>query len=256
MAGRRKTGLTPEAVAVMRGQLADGKRVRVRLADPQFGAGTTGAVTRIGDPAVDGADYVTVRVSVNGHTDELPFAPNELDLPASKAVPSKASKVTSRSTSRRRSTPKPTVKPPAGVDTPSTAAPDSRSGDSAPAKISTPTPAAAHTVDPPTEASRPVKVASRRKAGAPAKISITITSTGAAWSVSALRGAKSVAKSLAVPPGVVTAVAELLAQPSISEAVAEVNETALAETEQRAAKLRAELAELDAVLAAHRVPAG
>jgi hypothetical protein len=53
---------------------------------------------------------------------------------------------------------------------------------------------------------------------------------------------------------VITAIAELLAVQAISAAVAEVNETALAEAEERAARLRAELAELDAVLAAHRSP--
>jgi hypothetical protein len=46
----------------------------------------------------------------------------------------------------------------------------------------------------------------------------------------------------------------LLDRSEISAAVAEVNETALAEAESRAAQLRAELAELDAVLAAHRTP--
>jgi hypothetical protein len=94
----------------------------------------------------------------------------------------------------------------------------------------------------------------RRKSSTPPKITVTVTSSGASWSVSALRGAKSVAKSVAVPPGVVTAIADLLDQSGISAAVAEVNETALAEAEQRAAQLRVELAELDAVLAAHRSP--
>jgi hypothetical protein len=46
----------------------------------------------------------------------------------------------------------------------------------------------------------------------------------------------------------------LLDQPSITEAVAEVNDTARAEAEDRAAKLRAELTELEAVLATHRAP--
>jgi sulfur carrier protein ThiS len=94
----------------------------------------------------------------------------------------------------------------------------------------------------------------RRKTSTPPKITVTITSSDASWSVSALRGTKSVTKSVAVPPGVVTAIADLLDQSGISAAVAEVNETALAEAEQRAAQLRVELAELDAVLAAHRSP--
>jgi hypothetical protein len=46
----------------------------------------------------------------------------------------------------------------------------------------------------------------------------------------------------------------LLDNAAVIEAVAEVNQTALAEAEDRAARLREELAQLDAVLAAHRVP--
>ncbi|MCW2523426.1 MAG: hypothetical protein JWO63_1761, partial [Frankiales bacterium] len=95
----------------------------------------------------------------------------------------------------------------------------------------------------------------RKKAAVPSKVTVTLTSTGASWTVSATRGAKSVTRSTPVPPGVVTAVASLLDQPPITEAVAEVNETALAEAQERAAELRAELAALDAVLAAHRAPA-
>ena len=55
-------------------------------------------------------------------------------------------------------------------------------------------------------------------------------------------------------PGVVTAIADLLGQPGLSEAVAEINEAARLQAEQRAEQLRAELSDLEAVLAAHRTP--
>jgi hypothetical protein len=250
MSARRKTGLTPESVAALATQLAEGKRVRVKFSDPQFGEATTGAVVRIGDPAVDGADYITVRVTVNGHADELPFAPNELELPGGRVAGS-----AKPSRRRQASRPSPDASEPqtgrAPVKVPAHELPP-KAPDKAPDKA--------------LEKALPAKAlpakslaaaggrTPRRKASIPPKITLTITSSGASWSVSALRGAKSVTKSAAVSPGVVTAIADLLDQSGISAAVAEVNETALAEAEQRAAQLRVELAELDAVLAAHRSP--
>jgi hypothetical protein len=269
MAARRKTGLTPDSVAALATQLAEGKRVRVKLSDPQFGDGTTGAVVRIGDPAVDGADYITVRVTVNGHADELPFAPNELELPG-RRVPASAKP------SRRRlpSGPSPAASEPQTSDSPATTpaavgrnhAASDRASDQGAAKVTAKAPAKAPAIALPAtgpDKALPAKSAAaavgrapipRRKTSTPPKITVTITSSDASWSVSALRGTKSVTKSVAVPPGVVTAIADLLDQSGISAAVAEVNETALAEAEQRAAQLRVELAELDAVLAAHRSP--
>jgi hypothetical protein len=63
-----------------------------------------------------------------------------------------------------------------------------------------------------------------------------------------------VAKKAPLTPGVVTAVAELLQLPEIEEAVTAVNGAALDEAEARAAQLRAELAEIEAVLSSHRPP--
>ena len=61
-------------------------------------------------------------------------------------------------------------------------------------------------------------------------------------------------RAVPVPPGTITALAELLDQAALIEAVAEINETALAEAQDRAEQLRAELAQLEAVLATHRSP--
>jgi hypothetical protein len=83
---------------------------------------------------------------------------------------------------------------------------------------------------------------------------VTISSTGASWSVSASRGARTILKNAAVAPGVVTAIAELLDLPGLTEAVAEINETVRLHAEERAQQLRAELSELEAMLATHRAP--
>jgi hypothetical protein len=100
----------------------------------------------------------------------------------------------------------------------------------------------------------PQPASTRRKAGPPPKVTLTISSNGATWSVTGSRGARQVSKNIPVAPGVVTAIAKLLDQPAIVEAVAEVNDTARAEAEQRASALRAELTQLEAVLATHRAP--
>jgi hypothetical protein len=63
-----------------------------------------------------------------------------------------------------------------------------------------------------------------------------------------------VVKKTPVSPGIVAAVAALLNQPGLEDAVAAVNDTAREEAEARAEKLRAELAEVEAVLISHRRP--
>lgn len=80
MAAGRGTGLADEQVVQLRGSVAAGGRPRVRVSGAQFPVGTTGMVIRVGEPAADGADFVTVRVKVSGVVDELPFAPAELSM--------------------------------------------------------------------------------------------------------------------------------------------------------------------------------
>ncbi|MDQ1722510.1 MAG: hypothetical protein QOI26_2244 [Pseudonocardiales bacterium] len=237
MPPRRKkfTGLTEEDVARLRSQLGEGRRPRVALSGPQFEAGASGAVVRIGDPAVDGADFLTVRVKVNGVTDELAFAPAELNIGRAGARPATpAGSVGTRS---------------AGAGSATAGAPVARSGASGTA---TATPDVAGSATP---AGNPATPAGRRrKAPAAPTVSVTISSTGASWSVSASRGARTITKNVAVAPGVVTAIADLLHQAGLSEAVAEINETARLQAQQRAEELRAELSDLEAVLATHRAP--
>jgi hypothetical protein len=268
MAQRRAAGLDEATVTTMRAQLADGKRPRVVLSGPQFGADTSGAVTRIGDPATDGPDFMTVRVTVNGSPDELAFAPSELRLRAAgrkpaasstrkSAAPSKASrparKVPAPAPVPKTSGPKRPVPSAIAAQLPMDANPmNARATNASPASAG---PTSASPAAETSSAPQPVgKKSTIRRAGQPPKVTVTLTSVGASWTVSALRGARSVAKNHSVPPGVVTAIADLLDQEGVIEAVAEVNETARAEAEDRAAKLRAELDELEAVLAAHRLP--
>jgi hypothetical protein len=253
MAARRDSGLREEQVEQLRTDLAAGRRPRVRVSASQLPAGTTGAVLRVGDPAADGPDYLTVRIKVGGVTDELGFSPEELSLPArgrtiradpSDAKPAPGSATPPRRTAQARKRPEkvPAAKAAAG------------SGRPAAGGEGTTQPVARAAVTPPRTSTRPKQARSgRRPAGVPA-VTVTIASEGAAWSVTAKQGARAVVKKAAVPPGVIAAVAVLLGQPGIVDAVAAVNDTARVEAEARAERLRAELAEVEAVLNSHRRP--
>lgn len=235
----------------------------MQLSGPQFPDDTSGIVTRIGNQDVDGADFVTVRVKVNGVTDELAFAPAELSLGRGPrpGAPVGARKGRTANASPVRFDDGPadndraeqgvlvgTVSDPAGTASDAAATVSARTsaaakppGKSAPAEAK------------PSSGTAACSAAKRRKPAAP-KVSFTISSTGATWALTASRGAKGIAKCVPIAPGVVTGVAELLDQPALLEAVAEINETAWAEAQVRAEQLRAELDQLEAVLAAHRFP--
>lgn len=300
---RKPSGLTDEDVARLRGQLGEGRKPRVALSGPQFETGSAGTVVRIGDPAVDGADFLTVRVKVNGVTDELAFAPTELSLGGGRAKAAGTGAAGSRAAGSaaagagtagsgaaggsagtgpvRAAGPRVTAAKPVPVAgeaplTGSGATPTSQAGTAdrgrpdapaiptTPSQPSTAQPAAATgrpaATSPTTTAGQPTTTGPttaagrRRKAPAAPTVSVTISSSGATWSVSASRGARTIAKNVPVTPGLVTAIAELLDQPAVSEAVAEINETALQQARQRAEELRAELSDLEAVLAAHQAP--
>jgi hypothetical protein len=231
-------GLTDEQLAKLRDDVADGRYPRVQITGAQLGSAAAGTVRRVGDPAVDGEDFVTVRVRINGVTDDLPFAPRELSR--GKHAPAKTvAKAPARAAARDAgSDPSPRRRPArrtigrAAEATPTAAAPRARTGD-APAK-------------------RPRKAPRRTAPSAPVRI--VLSSVDASWTVSAQRGARSVLKNAAVNPGVVSAIAALLDQPALEDAVAGVNDSARAEAETRAEQLRVELAEIQAVLDSHRRP--
>lgn len=287
MPPRRKkpSGLTEEDVNRLRSQLAEGRRPRVALSGPQFETGASGSVVRIGDPAADGPDFLTVRVKVNGVTDELAFAPGELSIGSrTRSAGSGGAEARGAGSARggspggRTRTARSSASPVAGIpsagETPVAGAREADSATPAPPPAPRAAPAANTTPSAPsaaktTSAANTTSAASttpsapsaasgpgsrRRKAPAAPAVTVTISSSGAAWSVSASRGARNIAKNVPVTPGLVTAIADLLDQPAVSEAVAEINETALEQARQRAEQLRAELQDLEAVLATHRAP--
>jgi len=245
---RSTAGLTEQDLDELRRLLADGKRPRVQLSGPHFPVGAAGTVVRVGSPDTDGADFVRVRVKVNGMTDELAFAPGELSL---RRPGSRASKATGSATKAGRSTAR-TARPATKAARPAAPAAPRPAERPAPAAIRD-EPAKARN-EPAKAGGEPAKATGRRRKAAPVKVSFTISSSGASWLLSATRGNKSLVRTASLPPGVVTAVSELLDQPALSESVSEINDAALSEARARAEQLRAELDRLEAVLATHRRP--
>jgi hypothetical protein len=251
MAAQRDTELADEQVVQLRDEVAAGRRPRVRVSGPQFPTGTVGTVLQVGDPSTDGGDFITVRVKIAGVTDELDFSPRELSMVgrgrAAAPAASPAVKRTPSSPRTRRSEGSP-VAPAINASGRLGA---SRSGVSASRRSPSDTPKRGSS-GAPARAEAPAG-SPRRTALLPA-VTVTIASAGSSWSVTAHRGARVVVKKTPVSPGVVAAVAALLNQPGVEDAVAAVNDTARGEAEARAEKLRAELAEVEAVLISHRRP--
>ena len=116
MPPRRPPRPNPPDVDALRAGLAQGKLVRVGIAPSgQFPDGVTGRVRRIGDPAVDGEEFIFVEVPVGGAKDVLPFAAADLigppsRKPAARAVPATAGPVRVRATADEP-TPRPHGRP-------------------------------------------------------------------------------------------------------------------------------------------------
>src|SRR6476469_5430266 len=103
MPPRRRTPIpTPIDVDAVRRKLAEGKIVRVGISrSAQFPDGGIGRVRRVGDPTVDGEEYVQVELTLNGTKDTLPFTPADL-TPATRATtPAAAPEAGPRSTRGR-----------------------------------------------------------------------------------------------------------------------------------------------------------
>ena len=276
MATQKVAGLDAAQVDKLRAAIASGGRPRVQLPAAQFGAGTTGTVLRVGDPAADGDDYVIVQVKVGGVTDELGFSPDELATPTRKRAakqqpdPAPAPAPVTRAATPAKTAP---AKPAPAKTAPAKPAPAKPApAETAPAKNAKATPKAAPAkAEPPNAAPQAaparaatakgatVNTASRRpsrsgRGSSVPSVSINLASEGASWTLSAQRGPRTLLRKTPVMPGVVAAIAGLLEQPDLERSVAEVNDASRAEAEAHAERLRAELAEVEAVLSSHRRP--
>ncbi len=260
MPPRRPPRPTPPDVDLLRTALGQGKLVRVGIAPSgQFPDGVTGRVRRIGDPAVDGDEFIFVEVPIGGAKDVLPFAPNDLigtpaRKPAAPAAPSssvgsvrsvRSEPVTSRPAPTRPPAARPGVGQP--VTTPATA-PAPTPATAPAATQSTPAPAEPAGVP---SAGRPAPKASSAGRGKRAPVSITISTAGdesASWRIEAKIGAKVAVRPTSIPPSRVWEIVQSLAEPKLTALVQTLLDDHRRSTQARADALAAELSVLQAEL--------
>ena len=248
-------GLSAADLVGIRASLAAGKRPRV-VFTPRAGqmAGNLGHIVELADPA--GSDEWIV---VQFGRDELPFSPSDLAVsgrqsagrpvagPAADApvripavgaasVPPPLKAIVSREETRvaARRTPatvRPTAEPvPRSVPTPAVASPHVPSPD-------VPPPVAAKAPKQP----RPPKTA--------APLVVTLSYADQKWTVAAQHGSKSLAKPYAITPTEALRMVALIQVPGVHDAVANIIAAERVEAENRAQRLRAELAEIESRLA-------
>ena len=230
-------------------------------------AGQIGQIVRFDDPAAD--EWVVVRFG----RDELPFAPGDLQLPPPKPPRPKASAVSAPSPTTNGSTPVTTAAhvstPPAPVAAASMANTTARPVTAAASPASPPAPApakpAAAAAGPapktgeapgaaPTASPAGAAAAKSRPARKPGgkrspELTVTLGHHEGQWTVQASRGARVVVKPSPVRAADALKMVNLLDSPGVAEAVDEIVAAARAEAEDQAARLRRELAEVEAALA-------
>lgn len=235
MPPRRPAHATPPDIDALRGALARGKIVRVGIAPSrQFPDGVTGRVRSIGDPAVDGDEYVMVEVPVGGSKDVLPFAPGDLQSAPSRRPP----------TGGRPAAPGRSVQHSASHAASGTGGERESTEDElfpAPARAVA---SLASVGNAPTSASttnEPARPATR-KTGAPrAKrppVTITIATAGdesAVWRLDVRIGARTAVRPTVVPPSRVWEIVESLGEEKVSSVV-----KSLLDDHRRATQLRAD----------------
>lgn len=287
MPARRPTRPAPPDVDALRTALGQGKVVRVGIAPSgQFPDGVTGRVRRIGDPAIDGEEYLFVEVPVGGSKDVLPFAADDLTGPpprraAGATAPTSVSppgggsgKPTGRSRPVARGGGTPLELVPAqdnsSITSPKLASVPRRG----PGVTATPVPAASTPSPGATAALAPVPSADPQpgatgRASGPARssaqgpgrppgsrskrppVSITISTAGdesASWRVEAKIGAKSAVRPTVIPPSRVWSIVQSLGEPALTAVVQTLLEDHRRSTQARADALATELAGLQAEL--------
>jgi len=288
MPPRRRAAPPPIDVDDLRSRLDQGKIVRVAIAhSAQFPTGSVGRVRRIGDPGIDGEEFIHVELTVNGVKDLLPFAPGDLAAPtksASTAVtaPARANGVAAGASVRAAgaavgaaaggasgSSPVAATRSPLGPPPPTTARATTAPTTTAPATVD-----GAGSVDPaltpdpgpvaapsgvaagpapgratPARAKATPRSAAKRRGPA---VAISIGTTEAdppQWRIEAKVGSKVVLRHGSVPPARVWELVGALGDETLTRAVGSVLDEQRQAAQARADTLAAELARVQAELA-------
>jgi hypothetical protein len=275
MPPRRPSRPTSPDVDALRAALGQGKIVRVGIAPSgQFPDGVTGRVRRIGDPAIDGDEFLFVEVPVGGTKDVLPFATKDLtSAPARRSAGHTSSPLRQATvglspgtgqlrpaTGGRPATP---VRPAASVSTarllPSTATATTATPPLVAAGATNPSVDNADTASPPPTTTPTAKRTGQATArstplggrGKRAPVTITISTVGdeaAAWRIDARIGARAAVRSTVIPPSRVWEIVQSLGEPKLTEVVQTLLEDHRRSTQARADALAAELSDLQAEL--------
>jgi hypothetical protein len=233
-------GLSAADLVGIRASLAAGKRPRV-VFTPRAGqmAGNLGHIVELTDPT--GSDEWIV---VQFGRDELPFSPGDLAV------------------SGRQPTAKPTAKPAADsqvltpaaraapVPPPRQATVSREENRVPPRRTAATVRPTAEPVPPPVPAPAVAKAPKQpRPPKTPAPLVVTLTYADQRWTVAAQHGSKSLAKPYAITPTEALRMVALVQVPGVHDAVASIIAAERVEAENRAQRLRAELAEIESRLA-------
>jgi len=242
-------GLSSTDLDQIREGLRSGRRPKVVFtASAGQISGQTGQVVELTDP--DASDeWVVVRFG----GDELPFSPTDRAVPVrglarrrdepkppefklGTPVPAPRERKTPAASATTRTTTTATTKPAKPTDR---AAPKAASNGAAPkpATDATAAKAANHA------APRPAKVRT------PAPLTVTLAYADREWTVAARLGSKVLAKPYGIKPAEALRMVSLLDVPGVHDAVESIIATERVEAENRARRLRDELAEIEARLA-------
>jgi hypothetical protein len=213
-------GLSTSDLEHIRDALASGRKPKVVFTEAAGQiAGQFGQVVQLTDPDVS-EEWVVVRFG----KDELPFSPIDLAVPP-------------KTLTQRRPEPKP--------------APEFKVAAVVPTQEKRTEPVAAPAA-PPSPAPAPVGAAPSAKPGkapkAPASLTVTLAYADREWTVAAQQGTKALAKPYVIKPTEALQMVALLDVPGVHQAVENIIAAERAEAEQRAQRLRTELAEIESRL--------
>jgi hypothetical protein len=225
-------GLSTADLASIRATLDAGRKPKVVFTEAAGQiAGQTGQVVELLDPPID--EWIVVRFG----RDELPFSPGDLAIPP-KAPP--------KPKTRTADDDEPAPQPPSTTEIPY----------EAPIAVPPPRQEVTQMTTPSTEdAEVPAKPAKKAaaprvaKVKAPPTLTVTLSYADGDWMVGAQQGTKALAKPYVIKAAEALRFVALLDVPGVHEAVEQIVDAERQETQAHAARLRAELAEIEARLA-------
>jgi uncharacterized protein DUF6319 len=233
-------GLSGTDVETIRAALDAGRKPKVEFT-PAAGqiVGKFGQVVDLLDPAED--EWIVVRFG----RDELPFSPADLAIPAK--TPAKRAPKVSTPEPEPEPEPEPTYPTYEELAAPSRPARKaaSRQEDTMSAPVNgTAVPAQAVGGD-----DKPRKVAKAAKPKPLPSLTVTVAYTDGDWTVAAQQGSKALARPYIIKAAEALQLVGMLDVPGVAEAVEQIIEGERAQAQAQAARLRTELAEIEARLA-------